>query len=64
MAGKASLKRAEDFVDFLNASPSGMSLIYPSPNCGKSLTDHAAFHAVHSAKLRLEKAGFKAIKVV
>ncbi|KAF2485796.1 peptidase M18 [Neohortaea acidophila] len=43
MASKASLKRAEDFVDFLNASPS-------------------AFHAVHSAKLRLEKAGFTQIK--
>lgn len=26
MASKASLKRAEDFVDFLNASPSGESL--------------------------------------
>lgn len=44
MAGKASLKRAEDFTDFLNASPT-------------------PFHAVHSAKLRLEKAGFKQIKV-
>ncbi|KAK3053229.1 hypothetical protein LTR09_005855 [Extremus antarcticus] len=43
MANKASLKRAEDFIDFLNASPT-------------------AFHAVHSAKLRLEKAGFKQIK--
>lgn len=43
MAGKASLKRAEDFVSFLNASPT-------------------PFHAVHSAKLRLEKAGFKQIK--
>lgn len=44
MAGKASLKRAEDFTDFLNASPT-------------------PFHAVQSAKLRLEKAGFKQIKV-
>jgi hypothetical protein len=44
MAGKASLKRANDFTDFLNASPT-------------------PFHAVHSAKLRLEKAGFKQIKV-
>lgn len=44
MAGKASLKRAEDFTEFLNASPT-------------------PFHAVQSAKLRLEKAGFKQIKV-
>jgi hypothetical protein len=44
MAGKASLKRANDFTDFLNASPT-------------------PFHAVQSAKLRLEKAGFKQIKV-
>ncbi|EMC91114.1 hypothetical protein BAUCODRAFT_80469 [Baudoinia panamericana UAMH 10762] len=43
MASKASLRRAEDFVDFLNASPT-------------------PFHAVRSAKLRLEKAGFQAIK--
>ncbi|KAK5122513.1 hypothetical protein LTR85_004097 [Meristemomyces frigidus] len=43
MAGKASLKRAEDFVEFLNASPT-------------------PFHAVRSAKQRLEKAGFKQIK--
>ncbi|KAI7539725.1 hypothetical protein KC331_g9584, partial [Hortaea werneckii] len=43
MAGKASLKRAEDFVDFLNASPT-------------------PFHAVRSARERLEKAGFKQIK--
>ena len=42
--GKASLKRAEDFVEFLNASPT-------------------PFHAVHTAKQRLEKAGFKQIKV-
>ena len=44
MVSKASLKRAEDFTEFLNASPT-------------------PFHAVHSAKLRLEKAGFKQIKV-
>ncbi|KAK0263504.1 Aspartyl aminopeptidase [Friedmanniomyces endolithicus] len=43
MTNKASLKRAEDFVEFLNASPT-------------------PFHAVRSAKLRLEKAGFKQIK--
>lgn len=43
-AGTASLKRAEDFTDFLNASPT-------------------PFHAVHTAKQRLEKAGFKQIKV-
>jgi hypothetical protein len=42
--GKASLKRAEDFVEFLNASPT-------------------PFHAVHTAKQRLEKAGFTQIKV-
>ena len=42
--GTASLKRAEDFTDFLNASPT-------------------PFHAVHTAKQRLEKAGFKQIKV-
>jgi hypothetical protein len=42
--GKASLKRAEDFIEFLNASPT-------------------PFHAVHTAKQRLEKAGFKQIKV-
>jgi len=42
--GKASLKRAEDFVEFLNASPT-------------------PFHAVHTAKQRLEKASFKQIKV-
>jgi len=44
MVSKASLKRAEDFTEFLNASPT-------------------PFHAVQSAKLRLEKAGFKQIKV-
>ena len=44
MVSKASLKRAEDFTEFLNASPT-------------------PFHAVASAKLRLEKAGFKQIKV-
>jgi aspartyl aminopeptidase len=44
MAGSASLDRANDFVSFLNDSPT-------------------PFHAVHSAKLRLEKAGFKQIKV-
>lgn len=44
MSGSASLKRATDFCDFLNASPT-------------------PFHAVHTAKLRLEKAGFKQIKV-
>ena len=44
MVSKDSLKRAEDFTEFLNASPT-------------------PFHAVHSAKLRLEKAGFKQIKV-
>lgn len=44
MVSKASLKRAEDFTDFLNASPT-------------------PFHAVQSSKLRLEKAGFKQIKV-
>ncbi|KAK3115337.1 hypothetical protein LTR53_005422 [Teratosphaeriaceae sp. CCFEE 6253] len=43
MAGTAALKRAEDFVDFLNASPT-------------------PFHAVRSAKQRLDKAGFKQIK--
>ncbi|KAF2168846.1 hypothetical protein M409DRAFT_20861 [Zasmidium cellare ATCC 36951] len=43
MASKATSKRPEDFVDFLNASPT-------------------PFHAVRSAKLRLEKAGFKPIK--
>lgn len=44
MASKASLERAEDFVSFLNASPT-------------------PYHAVASAKQRLEKAGFKQIKV-
>lgn len=44
MASKASLKRAEDFTTFLNASPT-------------------PFHAVETAKQRLEKAGFKQIKV-
>lgn len=44
MVSKASLKRAEDFTEFLNASPT-------------------PFHAVQSSKLRLEKAGFKQIKV-
>lgn len=44
MASKASLERAEDFVSFLNASPT-------------------PYHAVHSAKQRLEKAGFKQIRV-
>lgn len=43
MASKASLKHAEDFLQFVNASPT-------------------PFHAVHSAKQRLEKAGFKQIK--
>ncbi|KAK3715243.1 hypothetical protein LTR37_007210 [Vermiconidia calcicola] len=43
MASNSSMKRAEDFVDFLNASPT-------------------PFHAVQSAKQRLEKAGFKQIK--
>lgn len=43
MAGKASLKHAEGFLDFVNASPT-------------------PFHAVHSAKQRLEEAGFKQIK--
>ncbi|KAK5111551.1 hypothetical protein LTR62_004847 [Meristemomyces frigidus] len=43
MASKSSVKRAEDFVSFLNASPT-------------------PFHAVHSAKQRLETAGFKQIK--
>ncbi|KAF2500901.1 peptidase M18, aminopeptidase I [Lophium mytilinum] len=38
-----SLKSAEDFLSFVNASPT-------------------PFHAVKSAKLRLEKAGFKPIK--
>lgn len=44
MASQASLKRAEDFVSFLNASPT-------------------PFHAVQTSKQRLEKAGFKQIKV-
>lgn len=44
MANTASLKHAEDFLDFVNASPT-------------------PFHAVRSAKLRLEKAGFNQIKV-
>nr|POE51610.1 aspartyl aminopeptidase [Quercus suber] len=43
MAGVTGLKRAEDFVSFLNTSPT-------------------PFHAVRSAKLRLEKAGFKQIR--
>ncbi|KAK4983373.1 hypothetical protein LTR50_007273 [Elasticomyces elasticus] len=43
MANKASLKPAEQFLDFVNASPT-------------------PFHAVHEAKQRLEKAGFKKIR--
>ncbi|EME39188.1 hypothetical protein DOTSEDRAFT_75060 [Dothistroma septosporum NZE10] len=43
MANRASTKRPEDFVEFLNASPT-------------------PFHAARSAKLRLERAGFKPIK--
>ena len=43
MASRAASKRAEDFIDFLNASPS-------------------AFHAVDSAKKRLEAAGFQQIR--
>ncbi|OCL05422.1 peptidase M18, aminopeptidase I [Glonium stellatum] len=43
MSPKPSLKSAEDFLSFVNASPT-------------------PFHAVKSAKLRLESAGFKQIK--
>ncbi|KAJ4374299.1 hypothetical protein N0V83_003040 [Neocucurbitaria cava] len=43
MAPKPSLKAAEDFLSFVNASPT-------------------PFHAVKSAKERLEKVGFKQIK--
>ncbi|KZM19867.1 aminopeptidase [Ascochyta rabiei] len=43
MAAKPSLQAAEDFLSFVNASPT-------------------PFHAVRSAKERLEKAGFKQIK--
>ncbi|KAJ8115613.1 hypothetical protein OPT61_g2780 [Boeremia exigua] len=43
MAAKPSLQAAEDFLSFVNASPT-------------------PFHAVKSAKERLEKAGFKQIK--
>jgi aspartyl aminopeptidase len=43
MATKPSLKMAEDFLSFVNASPT-------------------PFHAVKSARERLEKAGFKQIK--
>ncbi|CAN9255592.1 unnamed protein product [Alternaria alternata] len=43
MSTKPSLKAAEDFLSFVNASPT-------------------PFHAVKSAKERLEKAGFKQIK--
>ncbi|KAF7846567.1 hypothetical protein BT93_L4144 [Corymbia citriodora subsp. variegata] len=43
MASTTALKPAEEFLDFVNASPT-------------------PFHAVQSAKARLEKAGFKQIK--
>ncbi|KAK4904703.1 hypothetical protein LTR28_000900 [Elasticomyces elasticus] len=44
MPNRASLKPAEQFLEFVNASPT-------------------PFHAVHEAKQRLEKAGFKKIRV-
>lgn len=63
MVAKASLKRAEDFVDFLNASPSGMTSEAHLRSSHCTNVGMTAFHAVQSSKQRLEAAGFTQIRV-
>ena len=59
-----SLKAANDFLSFVNASPTRKKLASRYLQYLKFADIFLAFHAVRSARQQLEQAGFKLIKVL